>query len=150
MYNHVRTDERRTDMAKKKDENITDDGIEFIDDDETVILKGEDGQQIELLVIAEIDYGDAVYAILQPSDLGEMSEDEVFVFEINEDENGERNYMPVEDKEFAQTVIDDYIELRDGCGCDCDDCDGDCEDCKGCDEDCEQADTCDKDCKKKN
>lgn len=138
-------------MANKKDENITD-GIEFIDDDETVILKGEDGQQIELLVIAEIDYGDAVYAILQPSELGEMSEDEVFVFEVTEDEKGERNYMPVEDKEFAQTVIDDYTELRDGCGCDCDDCDceGDCEDCEGCDEDCEQADTCDKDCKKKN
>lgn len=131
-------------MAKKKDENINDE-IEFIDDDETVILKGEDGQEIELLVIAEIDYGDAVYAILQPSDLGEMSEDEVFVFEVNEDEKGERNYVPVEDKEFAQTVIDDYIELRDGCGCD--DCD--CEDCDGCDEDCESSEDCDKDCKKK-
>lgn len=130
-------------MAKNKDENLTDE-IEFIDDDEIVVLKGEDGEQIELLVIAEIDYGDAVYAILQPNDLEGLDEDEVFVFEIEENEKGERNYLPVEDKEFAQQVIDDYIELRDGC--DCDGCD--CEDCEGCDEDCEEKSFCDKDCKK--
>ena len=135
-------------MANKKDEKITDE-IEFIDDDEIVVLKGEDGQQIELLNIAEIDYGDAVYAILQPNDLGEMDEDEVFVFEIEENENGERNYVPVEDKELAQSVIDDYIELRDGCGCDCEDCDcEDCDECEGCDDECENKDSCDKDCKK--
>lgn len=139
-------------MSKKDEEKLTDE-IEFIDDDETVILKGEDGQQIEFLIIAEIDYGEAVYAILQPSELGEMSEDEVFVFEVQENEKGERNYLPVEDKEFAQTVIDDYIELRDGCGCDCedcDDCDCDCDECEGCDDECENAESCDKDCKKKN
>lgn len=135
-------------MANKKEEKLTDE-IEFIDDDEIVVLKGEDGQQIELLNIAEIDYGDAVYAILQPNDLGEMEEDEVFVFEIEENEKGERNYVPVEDKELAQSVIDDYIELRDGCGCDCDDCDcEDCDECDGCDDDCENKDSCDKDCKK--
>lgn len=135
-------------MANKKDEKITDE-IEFIDDDEIVVLKGEDGQQIELLNIAEIDYGDTVYAILQPNDLGEMDEDEVFVFEIEENENGERNYVPVEDKELAQSVIDDYIELRDGCGCDCEDCDcEDCDECEGCDDECENKDSCDKDCKK--
>ncbi len=135
-------------MANKKDEKITDE-IEFIDDDEIVVLKGEDGQQIELLNIAEIDYGDAVYAILQPNDLGEMDEDEVFVFEIEENEKGERNYVPVEDKELAQSVIDDYIELRDGCGCDCEDCDcEDCDECEGCDDECENKDSCDKDCKK--
>ena len=135
-------------MANKKDEKITDE-IEFIDDDEIVVLKGEDGQKIELLNIAEIDYGDAVYAILQPNDLGEMDEDEVFVFEIEENEKGERNYVPVEDKELAQSVIDDYIELRDGCGCDCEDCDcEDCDECEGCDDECENKDSCDKDCKK--
>lgn len=135
-------------MANKKDEKITDE-IEFIDDDEIVVLKGEDGQQIELLNIAEIDYGDAVYAILQPNDLGEMDEDEVFVFEIEENEKGERNYVPVEDKVLAQSVIDDYIELRDGCGCDCEDCDcEDCDECEGCDDECENKDSCDKDCKK--
>lgn len=135
-------------MSKKDEEKLTDE-IEFIDDDETVILKGEDGKETEFVIIAEIDYGEAVYAILQPSELGDMSEDEVFVFEIEENEGGERNYLPVEDKEFAQTVIDDYIELRDGCGCDCDECDGDCEECEGCDDECEEADVCDKDCKKK-
>lgn len=135
-------------MANKKDEKTTDE-IDFIDDDEIVVLKGEDGQQIELLNIAEIDYGDAVYAILQPNDLGEMDEDEVFVFEIEENEKGERNYVPVEDKELAQSVIDDYIELRDGCGCDCEDCDcEDCDECEGCDDECENKDSCDKDCKK--
>lgn len=142
-------------MTKKKDEKLTDE-IEFIDDDEIVVLKGEDGKQIELLNIAEIDYGDAVYAILQPNELGELEEDEVFVFEIEENEKGERNYVPVEDKELAQSVIDDYIELRDGCGCDdcdCEDCDcEDCEDCdcEGSDDECEERETCEKDCKKKD
>lgn len=137
-------------MSKKKDE-IMDDEIEFLDEPEIVVLKGADGQQVELNLLAEIDYGDAVYAILQPSDLKDMQEDEVFVFEVEENERGERNYRPVEDKEFAQTVIDDYNELRDGCDCDCDDCDGDCDccECEGCDDECEHLADCDKDCKKK-
>lgn len=137
-------------MSKKKDEMI-DDEIEFVDEPEIVVLKGSDGREEELLLLAEIDYGDAVYAILQPSDLKDMEDDEVFVFEIEEAENGDRNYRPVEDKELAQSVMDDYNELRMGCDCDCEDCDGNCEDCEceGCDEECENAEECDKDCKKK-
>lgn len=137
-------------MSKKKEEMI-DDEIEFVDEPEIVVLKGSDGREEELLLLAEIDYGDAVYAILQPSDLKDMEDDEVFVFEIEEAENGDRNYRPVEDKELAQSVMDDYNELRMGCDCDCEDCDGNCEDreCEGCDEECENAEECDKDCKKK-
>ena len=137
-------------MSKKKEEMI-DDEIEFVDEPEIVVLKGSDGREEELLLLAEIDYGDAVYAILQPSDLKDMEDDEVFVFEIEETENGDRNYRPVEDKELAQSVMDDYNELRMGCDCDCEDCDGNCEDCEceGCDEECENAEECDKDCKKK-
>ena len=137
-------------MRKKKEEMI-DDEIEFVDEPEIVVLKGSDGREEELLLLAEIDYGDAVYAILQPSDLKDMEDDEVFVFEIEEAENGDRNYRPVEDKELAQSVMDDYNELRMGCDCDCEDCDGNCEDCEceGCDEECENAEECDKDCKKK-
>ncbi|HIU81414.1 MAG TPA: DUF1292 domain-containing protein [Candidatus Ornithoclostridium faecavium] len=137
-------------MSKKKEE-IIDDEIEFVDEPEIVVLKGSDGREEELLLLAEIDYGDAVYAILQPSDLKDMEDDEVFVFEIEEAENGDRNYRPVEDKELAQSVMDDYNELRMGCDCDCEDCDGNCEDCEceGCDEECENAEECDKDCKKK-
>lgn len=127
-------------MSKKKEEMI-DDEIEFVDEPEIVVLKGSDGREEELLLLAEIDYGDAVYAILQPSDLKDMEDDEVFVFEIEEAENGDRNYRPVEDKELAQSVMDDYNELRMGCDCDCEDCDGNCEDCEceGCDEECENA-----------
>lgn len=137
-------------MSKKKEEMI-DDEIEFVDEPEIVVLKGSDGREEELVLLAEIDYGDAVYAILQPSDLKDMEDDEVFVFEIEEAENGDRNYRPVEDKELAQSVMDDYNELRMGCDCDCEDCDGNCEDCEceGCDEECENAEECDKDCKKK-
>ena len=137
-------------MSKKKEE-IIDDEIEFVDEPEIVVLKGSDGREEELLLLAEIDYGDAVYAILQPSDLKDMEDDEVFVFEIEEAEHGDRNYRPVEDKELAQSVMDDYNELRMGCDCDCEDCDGNCEDCEceGCDEECENAEECDKDCKKK-
>lgn len=137
-------------MSKKKEEMI-DDEIEFVDEPEIVVLKGSDGREEELLLLAEIDYGDAVYAILQPSDLKDMEDDEVFVFEIEEAESGDRNYRPVEDKELAQSVMDDYNELRMGCDCDCEDCDGNCEDCEceGCDEECENAEECDKDCKKK-
>lgn len=137
-------------MSKKKEE-IIDDEIEFVDEPEIVVLKGSDGREEELLLLAEIDYGDAVYAILQPSDLKDMEDDEVFVFEIEDAENGDRNYRPVEDKELAQSVMDDYNELRMGCDCDCEDCDGNCEDCEceGCDEECENAEECDKDCKKK-
>lgn len=130
-------------MSKKKEEMI-DDEIEFVDEPEIVVLKGSDGREEELLLLAEIDYGDAVYAILQPSDLKDMEDDEVFVFEIEEAENGDRNYRPVEDKELAQSVMDDYNELRMGCDCDCEDCE-----CEGCDEECENAEECDKDCKKK-
>ena len=43
-------------MSKKKEEMI-DDEIEFVDEPEIVVLKGSDGREEELLLLAEIDYG---------------------------------------------------------------------------------------------
>ena len=127
---------------------------EYIEEN-TIVLKGEDGEEIELVNIADVDYGDSEYCIMQPVELGDLADDEVIVFEVVRGENGNDSYAPVEDMERAQAVLDEFYrqcdeELEDA-DCDCDDCD--CEDCgscgcEGCGDDCEDFGSCEKNCKK--
>lgn len=124
-------------MAKKDDRDR-----EFLEEN-TVVLKGEDGEEIELVSIADVDYGDAEYSIMQPLELGDLGDDEVIIFEIERDEEGNCSYVPVEDMDLAQEVLDEFYrqcdeQLEDeecDCeecdGCDCGDCDGNCDGCGG-------------------
>lgn len=101
-------------------------------DDSVLVLQDENGEDVEFYLIAEIDYKDEWYAFLQPVELGDMTEDEILIFKIVADENGDDMYEPVEDEEVLNAVYDEYVKLaeeEDDCDCECGD---DCECGEGC------------------
>lgn len=115
----------------------------YFSDEDIIVLQAEDGKEEEYYRIADVDYGDAEYAILKPVEQGDLYDDEVFIFEQVIDENQEIFFNVVEDRDLAEAVLNEYYNLLeeeddvDGeclCDGDCDCCKDDREGhCKGCD-----------------
>ena len=85
------------------DQNRIDEDNIFADED-LVVLKDEEGKEIEFVQIATIDYDDEWYAFLQPTELGDLEDDEMIIFKLEEDENGETIFIPVEDEDLMDKV----------------------------------------------
>ena len=100
----------------------------FEEKDETLVLVDEDGKEVEFEHIATLDYKDEWYILLQPVVLeDDMDEDEMFIFKIGTDSDGNDLFIPVEDEETLQGVYDVYLEEAGACEDDCDCCDHDCD-----------------------
>lgn len=110
-------------MAEDIIENKDDMGFE----ESVIVLQNEDGEEIEFHHIATLDYQGEWYIFIQPVELGDMEEDEMLIFKIESDENGDDLYVPVEDEETINAVYAEFMKECDEC--DCDDCD--CEECEG-------------------
>ena len=83
------------------------------DNEETLVLAGPDGEEIEFVEIAGIALGDKYYCILQPVELLEgMQEDEALVFEVTQGEEDD-NFQLVLDDDIIDQVFDEYERLLD-------------------------------------
>lgn len=110
------------------DQNRIDEDNIFADED-LVVLKDEEGKEIEFVQIATIDYDDEWYAFLQPTELGDLEDDEMIIFKLEEDENGETIFIPVEDEDLMDKVYNEYVKevekMDEVCqGCSSNSCDG--------------------------
>lgn len=91
-------------MAEK--ENIVDE-----EQDEIIVLQDEDGKEIEFNHIATLDYNDEWYIYLQPVELEDgMEDDEMFIFKIEEDKDGNDLFNPVEDEDLLQKLYEEYLK----------------------------------------
>ena len=107
---------------EKKDEEF--DGEE----DDIIVLVDEEGKETQFEHIATLDYDNEWYILLQPVVLDEdMDEDEVIVFKIGTDSEGNDLFVPVDDEKVLDGVYQVYMEEMEGCGDDCDCCDHDCD-----------------------
>ncbi len=101
---------------------------EYDEEEDSVIeLVDEDGKYTKFEHIATLDYKDEWYILLQPVVLeDDMDEDEMFIFKIGTDMDGNDLFVPVEDEETLQGVYNVYLEEAGACEDDCDCCDHDC------------------------
>ena len=77
--------------------------------DDIVTLVTEEGEEIDFFVAAVIEYDGKPYGILQPTELMEgMEEDEAFVFEVVENEDGEQGFDLITDDEIIDEVFKKY------------------------------------------
>ncbi len=83
---------------------------EETEDEELIVLADEEGQEVEFHHIATLDYKDEWYIYLQPVELGDMDEDEMLIFKIEADEDGNDTFVPVEDEQLLQTLYDEYLK----------------------------------------
>ena len=87
--------------------------MEFENDD-IVVLKTVDGEEIRFIEIAGIAHNGNFYAILQPEELIEgMNDDEALVFKVSRLENGEEKFEIELDDEIIDAVFSIYHKLRD-------------------------------------
>lgn len=89
-----------------ENENVVDE-----EQDEIIVLQDEDGKEVEFNHIATLDYNDEWYIYLQPVELGDdMEDDEMFIFKIEEDKDGNDLFTPVEDEDLLQKLYDEYLK----------------------------------------
>lgn len=83
---------------------------EELQDDEIIVMVDEEGKEVEFTHIATLDYNDEWYIYVQPVELGDMDEDEMFIFKIEEDENGNDLFTPVEDEDLLDKLYQEYLK----------------------------------------
>ena len=83
---------------------------ELTEDEELMVLVDDNGEEVEFHHIATLDYKDDWYIYLQPVELGEMEDDEMLIFKIESDEEGNDVFMPVEDEELLQNLYEEYLK----------------------------------------
>lgn len=124
----------------KKDEEICGCGCESEncdcqDDDcqDVVELVDDDGNAVKFVHVATVDYENNWYVFFAPCEKVEGVEtDEVVIFRLDADEEGNDVFSPVEDEELLQKVYDEYVKVMDEedeeeeCG------EGGCGGCSGC------------------
>ncbi|MDE6188886.1 MAG: DUF1292 domain-containing protein [Clostridia bacterium] len=83
---------------------------EYEENDELMVLVDDNGEEVEFHHIATLDYKDDWYIYLQPVELGEMEEDEMLIFKIEADEEGNDVFMPVEDEDLLNKLYEEYLK----------------------------------------
>ena len=95
-------------MAENKNDNT-----ELQEDEEIIVLADEEGKEVEFKHIATLDYEEEWYIYLQPVELGEMEEDEMFIFHIETGADGNDVFIPVEDEELLDKLYNEYLKELD-------------------------------------
>ena len=95
---------------------VTDNYNDILDEeeDDIIILKSADGEEVEFVEIAGINLDGKFYAILQPVELLEgMDEDEALVFEVVRGADGEDSFNIELDDDIIDAVFAEYNRLLD-------------------------------------
>lgn len=80
------------------------------DNADNIILVDENGQEVEFEQIALVEVDGVFYCILKPVDCRDVSDDEAWAFEINEEDN---LITLVQDEDLADKVFEKYYEMLD-------------------------------------
>ena len=83
----------------------------FYDENDVIILNGEDGTDVLFSLLDSIDYEEYEYVFLMPlPDQGEV-EDEVYIFRVIEgDTMADEDFEIVEDENLAEELYDIFTE----------------------------------------
>lgn len=79
------------------------------ENDNTIVLHDEEGQEWKFEVIDIITVNNKDYALLMP--MNELEEDEVYVFRLEEDENGDQILVDLDDEEELAMVEEAWEEM---------------------------------------
>ena len=93
---------------------VTDNYNDILDEeeDDIIILKSADGEEVEFVEIAGINLNGKFYAILQPVELLEgMDEDEALVFEVVTNADGDDSFNIELDDDIIDAVFAEYNKL---------------------------------------
>lgn len=82
----------------------------MLEDDNIIVLTDNDGNELECEYLDTIHYKDMYFAILYPLDQDE-EDGEVIILELVENEDGEEEYLTVDDEDLLDEVFDEYMRV---------------------------------------
>lgn len=92
----------------EKNENLE---AEFEEED-IVELVDDEGKTLKFYHVATIDYESNWYVFFSPTEeMEEVDTDEVVIFRLDSDEEGNDVFSPIEDEELLQKVYDEYVRI---------------------------------------
>ena len=106
-------------------------------DVDIITLLDMDNNDVDFYHVATIDYEEKWYVFLQPvKPIDGIKEDEVIIYELGLDDEGDDKFIPIENDELLEKVFQEYLAQAEEdeyeCDCDCDDdCDCDKEESEG-------------------
>ncbi len=113
-----------------------DDQNNMTEDDDIITLYNEVADKDEdFYHLATLDVDDKWFVVLKPVEkLDDIDEDEVLIYEIAENEDGNDVFKAIEDDALLQRVFDEFMaeveKMDEGCDCGGDGChDGNCSCC---------------------
>lgn len=81
-------------------------------DEEVVTLVSEDGTEHEFFTLATYDLDGVWYIVLEPVEQTEgFNEGDVIIFRLEEDENGEDVFMPIEDEAEMEKAFAEFQKM---------------------------------------
>ena len=81
------------------------------DDDDIIVLHNEaTDKDEEFYHLATLDVDGKWYVVMKPVEkLDDIADDEVLIYEIVEDEDGNDNFAPIEDENVLEKVFDEFM-----------------------------------------
>lgn len=81
-------------------------------DDDIVTLVDENGDEHEFFTLATYDIDDVWYTVLEPVEQTEgFNEGDVIIFRLEEDEDGEDAFMPIEDEAELEKAFAEFKKM---------------------------------------
>ena len=94
------------------DKNVVNEELENFEDDFTVTLVTDQGEEVDFDVIASITLDEKLYFIMQPVELLEdMTEEDCLVFEVTPVNDEEDKFDIVTDEKIIEAVFAEYDKL---------------------------------------
>ncbi len=82
------------------------------EDFEVVELVDEDGNTVNFRHVATIDYNDEWFVFFSPEEeMDGITDDEVVIFKLGADENGQDVFLPIEDEKLIDAVYNEYVRM---------------------------------------
>ena len=83
------------------------------EENELIVLADEEGKEIEFKHIATLDYENEWYIYLHPIEDEDVEDDEMVIFHIQTDADGNDIFVLVEDEELIDKLYNEYLKEMD-------------------------------------
>ncbi len=93
--------------------NFFEDQQNIEDDDDIIVLYNEaTDQDEEFYELAQLDVDKKWYVVLKPVEkLDDIDEDEVLIYEVIDDKDGNSTFQAIEDDKVLQKVFDEFMKM---------------------------------------
>ncbi|MCQ2603365.1 MAG: DUF1292 domain-containing protein [Clostridia bacterium] len=93
--------------------NFFEDQQNLEEDDDIIVLYNEaTDQDEEFYELAQLDVDKKWYVVLKPVEkLDDIDEDEVLIYEVIDDKDGNSTFQAIEDDKVLQKVFDEFMKM---------------------------------------